>query len=63
MRHERKCLKFESKSAIHFCNIEKGNLTHLHFLFGKAKLLGTEFKTVEVYFTGAIIFLDIMRGK
>ena len=35
----------------------------MSYIFRKKEPLGTEFKTVACYITGALIFLEIQRGK
>ena len=53
----------ESMSAIRFRTTEKGNLLHLSYIFRKPEPLGTEFKTVACYVTGALLFIEVQRGK
>ena len=53
----------ESMSAIHFLTMANRNLPHLSYIFRKPKPLGTEFKTVACYVTGALIFIELHRGK
>ena len=53
----------ESMSAIRFRTTEKGNLPHLSYIFRKPEPLGTEFKTVAWSVTGALLFIEVQRGK
>ena len=50
-------------SAILFWTTEKGNLPHLSYIFRKPEPLGTEFNTVACSVTGALLFIEIQRGK
>ena len=50
-------------SAIRFWTTEKGNLPHLSYIFRKPEPLGTEFKTVYCSVTGALLFIEVQRGK
>ena len=50
-------------SAILFRTTEKGNLPHLSYIFRKPELLGTKFKTVACYVTGALLFIEVQREK
>ena len=58
-------LKFgdDFMSAIRFLTMEKGDLSHLLYIFRNPELLGTEFNTVACYVTGAFIFIEVCRGK
>ena len=47
----------ESMSAIWFRTTAKGNLTHVLYILRKPDPLGTEFKTVALSITGALIFI------
>ena len=53
----------ESMSAIIFGRKEKGNLPHLSYIYRKSDSLGKEFKTVACYVTGALLFIEVHRGK
>ena len=53
----------ESMSAIRFWTTAKGNLPHLSYIFRKPEPLGTEFKTVSCYVTGALLSLEVQRRK
>ena len=50
-------------SAIRFRTTAKGNLPHLSYIFRKPDPLGTEFKTVACSVTGALLFIEVQRGK
>ena len=50
-------------SAIRFWTTEKGNLPHLSYIFRKTDPLGTNFKTVACSLTGALLFIEVLRGK
>ena len=49
----------ESMSAIRFWTMEKGNLTHLCYIFSMPEPLGTEFKTVTCSVTRALLFIEV----
>ena len=53
----------ESMNVILFRTTWKGDLPHLSYIFCKPEPLGTEFKKVACSVTGALIFLEIQRGK
>ena len=53
----------ESMSTINFPMKAKWNLPHLSYIFRKPEPLGTEFKTVACYVTGALLFIEVQRGK
>ena len=53
----------ESMSAIRFRTTTKGNLPHLSDILRNPEPLGTEFKTVACSFTGALILIEVQRGK
>ena len=53
----------ESMSAIRFRTTAKGNLSHLSYIFRKPEPLGTEFKTVACSVTGALLLVEVQRGK
>ena len=53
----------ESMSATWFRTMAKGNLPHLSYIFRKPEPLGTEFKTVACSLTGALLFIEVQRGK
>ena len=53
----------ESMSAIRFRTTAKGNLLHLSYIFRKPDPLGTKFKTVACSVTGALLFIEVQRGK
>ena len=53
----------ESMTAIRFWTMAKGNLPHLSYIFRKLETLGTEFKKVACYIIGALIFIEVHRGK
>ena len=53
----------ESMSEIRFRTTEKGNLPHLSYIFRKPEPLGTKFKTVVCSVTGALLFIEVQRGK
>ena len=42
---------------------ERGNLPHLYYILCKPELLGEEFKTVACYATGALLLIELKRGK
>ena len=48
----------ESMSETRFWTTEKGNLTHLSYIFRKPEPLGIDFKTVSFYVTGALISIE-----
>ena len=50
-------------SKIRFRTTAKGNLPHLSYIFRKPEPLDTEFKTVACSVTGALIFIEVHRGK
>ena len=50
-------------SAISFWTTAKGDLPHLSYIFRKLEPLGTEFKIVACYVTGALLFIEGQRGK
>ena len=50
-------------SAIRFRTTAKVNLTHLSYIFRNPEPLGTEFKTVACSVTGALLFIEVQRGK
>ena len=52
----------DSMSAIRFWKTEKGNLSHLSYIFRKTEPLGEEFKTVACSITGVVIFVELQRG-
>ena len=53
----------ESVIEIRFRTTAKGNLPHLSYIFRKPEPLGTEFKNVACYVTGALLFIEVKRGK
>ena len=53
----------ESMSKIRFRTTEKGNLPHLSYIFRKPEPLSNEFKTVACSVTGALLFIEVQRGK
>ena len=53
----------DSMSTIRFRTMSKGNLPHLSYILCKPEPLGTEFNTFACSVTGALIFIDIQRGK
>ena len=53
----------ELMSAIQFRTTAKGNLPHLSYIFWKPEPLSTEFKTVACSVTGALLFIEVQRGK
>ena len=53
----------ELMSGIRFRTMAKGNLPHLSYIFRKPEPLGTEFKTVACYAIGALLFIEVQRGK
>ena len=53
----------ESMSAIRFRTTAKCNLPHLLYIFRKPEPLITEFKTIAFYVTGALLFIEVQRGK
>ena len=53
----------ESMSAIRFRTTAKGNLPHLSYIFRNLDSLGTEFKTVACSVTGALLVIEVHRGK
>ena len=53
----------ESMSAIRFRTTAKGNLPHLSYILCKPDPLSTEFKTVACSVTGALLFIEVQRGK
>ena len=50
-------------SVIRFRMTAKGNLPHLSYMFRKPETLDTEFKTVACSITGALLFIEVQRGK
>ena len=53
----------KSMSVIIFHMTTKGNLPHLSYIFRKPWPLGTEFKKVDCYVTGALLLFELQRGK
>ena len=53
----------ESKSAIIFWTTAKWGLPHLSYNFRKPEPLGTEFNKVACSVTGALILIEVQRGK
>ena len=53
----------ESMSAIRFRTTVKGNLPHLSYIFRKPEPLGNDFKAVACSVTGALLFIEVQRGK
>ena len=53
----------ELMSAIWFRTTTKGHLPHLSYIFHKPDPLSTEFKTVDCSVTGALLFIEVRRGK
>ena len=53
----------ESMSAIRFWKTAKGNLPHLFYILRNPEPLGIEFKTVVYYVTGALLFIEVQKGK
>ena len=53
----------ESMSAIRFRTTAKGNLPHFSYIFRNPEPLGTEFNTVACSVTGALLFIEVQRGK
>ena len=53
----------ESINDIFHWNTVKGGLPHWFFIFFQTEPLGTQFKTMEFYFTGLLLFLEIRRLK
>ena len=54
---------YESMSSLQFCTTSKGDLPQLSYIFRKLEPLGTEFKMVPCSITGALILIEIQRGK
>ena len=50
-------------SAIRFRKMAKGNLPHLFYICRKSEPLGTEFKKIVCYITGALLFIEIQTLK
>ena len=50
-------------SDIHFWTTKKGNLPDLYYISPYTEPPGTEFKTVPLYVTGALLFKEIQIGK
>ena len=50
-------------SAIRFRTTVKVNLSHLSYIFRKPDPLGNKFKTVACSVTGALLFIELQRGK
>ena len=50
-------------SLISFLMTTKGNLPHLSYIFRKTEPLGTEFNKVVCSITGALLFIEVQRGK
>ena len=50
-------------SEIRFRTTAKGNLPHLSYMFCKPEPPGTDFKTLACYVTGALLFIEVQRGK
>ena len=50
-------------SIVIFRTTAKGNLPHLSYIFRKPEPLGTDFKTVDCSVTGALLFIEVKRGK
>ena len=53
----------ESISAIRFRTIPKGDLPYYSYIFRKSKPLGTEMKNVACSRLGAVLHLEIQKGK
>ena len=53
----------ESMSAIRFWTTTKGNLPHLSYIFRKTKPMGTDFKKFYCYVTGALLLIELQKGK
>ena len=53
----------ESMSENRFRTTDQGNLPHLSYIFRKPDPLGTEFKKVACYVTGALLFIEVHIGK
>ena len=53
----------ESMSTIRFRATAKVSLPHLSYISRKPEPLGTEFKIVACYVTGALLFIEVQRGK
>ena len=53
----------ESMIAIRLRKKVKGNLLHLSYIFQKPDPLGTELNTVACSVTGALLFIEVQRGK
>ena len=56
-------MRDESISVIRFRTTAKGNLTHLYYIFYNLDPLETEFNTVSCYSTGALLLIEVHRGK
>ena len=54
---------YESMSEISFRTTAKGDLSHLSCILRKPEPLGTEFKIATFYVTGALLFIEVQRGK
>ena len=54
---------YGSISAIRFRTTEKGNLPQFSYIFCMPEPMGTEFKKVAYYFIGALLFIELQRGK
>ena len=50
-------------SAVRFWTTARRDLPHLSYILRKPESLGTDFNTVACYFTGALLFAEIQRGK
>ena len=53
----------ESMSVISFQTRVKGNLPHFSYIFRKLEPLVIDFKIVVCSITGALIFIELQRGK
>ena len=53
----------ESMSEIRFWTTAKRDLPHLSYIIRKPEPLGTEFKKVACSVTGALLFIEVKKGK
>ena len=53
----------ESMREIRFRTTAKGNLPHLSYVLRKPETLGNKFKIVSCSVTGALLFIEVQRGK
>ena len=53
----------DSTIAVNFWTMTKGKLPHLSYILRKPEPLGAEFNTVTCSSTGALLLIEVQRGK